>query len=397
MFDTANGTHFATDGLNLLLLEGANSPRLSLFNPTTGRYLPQASAPEGVQDGGDFQFGGSLYYATVGLFVDPVTGAGLGSRLYAYSPLNNGWSSKAPTVVNSQLVGNEALAYDPVGKRLYATIVQIKTAAAGGDPTLLMKLAIYDPATDTWVGATPAAPDQWTGGSEAEYLDGRIYVWRGGFAGGAPNGSDSYLEVYELAASTWSRTPSLSDSGVFPGFRTGGFDVWGVSLSADATHHRLLVKGTESSRSLFVFDTASQTWAVGPTAPYDGGWGASIEYVSGMDSLYQIDGRNSTGTPQGTAVLIQNTNTVRLEITGADASVVRLTAQGAVLGTTYTLLSKTNLNEPHWHQELTFVGAGVTPLAPIPRAGRDTLFFLTSLCGPGNQSPVLDQSSSLSR
>jgi hypothetical protein len=61
--------------------------------------------------------------------------------------------------------------------------------------------------------------------------------------------------------------------------------------------------GAESNRQLYVFDVATQTWAAGPTAPYDGGWGASIEYVQGTDRLYQIDGRNSAGTPQGTAVL----------------------------------------------------------------------------------------------
>src|SRR5439155_1287221 len=225
----------------------------------------------GVQDGGDFQFEGTLYYATVGLGFDTTTGAGNGPKLYAYNPQTNGWSAKAPTVASGQPVCNEALAYDPAGHRLYATIVRVKSLAAGGDATLLGKLAIYDPATDIWTGVTPAAPDAWASGSEAEYLDGRIYVWRGGSAGGAPNGSDSYLDVYDLATSTWNRTPALSDFSVLPGFRTGGLDVWGVSLSADAAHHRLFVKGAETSRVLFVFDALSQSWAAGPTAPYDGG------------------------------------------------------------------------------------------------------------------------------
>jgi parallel beta-helix repeat protein len=379
-FDTANGTHFATDGTNLLLLEGANSTRLSLFDSTTRRYVPKASVPEGVQDGGDFQFGGALYFATVGLGFDTTTGAGNGSRLYAYNSQTNGWSAKAPTVASGQPVCNEALAYDPVGRRFYATIVRVKAAAAGGDPTLLAKLAIYDPVLDTWVGVTPAAPDTWANGSEAEYLDGRIYVWRGGSAGGAPNGSDSYLDVFDLATSTWSRTPTSGDFAVVPGFRTGGFDVWGVSLSADAAHHRLFVKGAETSRTLYVFDALNQAWAAGPTAPYDGGWGASIEHVAALGALYQIDGRNSAGTPQGSAILIPNTNTVRLEIVATNATSVQITARGTVTGTVYTLLSKTNLNEAEWHQELTFAGAGNTPLPQIPRAGRDTVFFLATLC-----------------
>src|SRR5207245_2506809 len=70
-----------------------------------------------------------------------------------------------------------------------------------------------------------------------------------------------------------------------------------------AAHHRLFVMGAESNHQLYVFDVATQSWAVGPNAPYDGGWGSSIEYVSGSDRLYQIDGRDSAGTPQGTAVL----------------------------------------------------------------------------------------------
>lgn len=78
-------------------------------------------------------------------------------------------------------------------------------------PTVLTKLAVYNPASNTWTGVTSAAPDTWNAGTEAEYLDGRIYVWRGGFAGGAVNGADSYLDVYEIAMSTWSRTPSLRD------------------------------------------------------------------------------------------------------------------------------------------------------------------------------------------
>jgi parallel beta-helix repeat protein len=389
VFDTANGTHFATDATNLLLLEAANSTRLSLFDPATRRYVAKAAVPEGVQDGGDFQFGGSLYFATVGLGFDTTTGAGNGPKLYAYNPQTNGWSAKAPTTVNGQLVCNEALAYDPMGGRLYATIVRVKTAAAGGDSTLPAKLAIYDPASDTWTGVTPGAPDTWATGSEAEYLDGRIYVWRGGGAGAAPNGSDSYLDVYDIATNGWSRTPTLSDFTVVPGFRTGGFDVWGISLSADASHHRLFVKGAETSRTLYVFDTLSQARAAGPTAPYDGGWGASIEYVAATDSLYQIDGRNSGGTPQGTAVFISNTNSVRLEIAATDTNSVRIIARGTVSGAVYTLLSKTNLTEPDWHQELTFSGSGDKQLPPIPWADRNVVFFGSSLCGPTNQNPVV--------
>src|SRR5205823_6317349 len=120
----------------------------------------------------------------------------------------------------------------------------------------------------------------------------------------AVSGADSYLDVYNPAANSWSRTPSLRDAGVVPGFRTGGFDVWGISLCSDPGRHRLLLMGAESNHQLYVFDVITQTWAVGPAAPYDGCWGSSIEFFSGSDRLCQIDGRASSGTPQGTAVLL---------------------------------------------------------------------------------------------
>jgi len=342
-FDTANGTHFATDGTSLFLLEGANSTRLSRFDPATNRYVPKAAVPEGVQDGGDFQYGAGLYFASVGLGFDTTTGAGNGPRLYAYNPGTDRWSTNAPTTLNGQLVCNEALAYDPVGNRLYATIVNVKTTAAGGDPTLLSKLAIYNPAANSWTGATPAAPDSWSAGSEAEYLDGRIYVWRGGSAGGAVNGSDSYLDVFDIAANAWTRTPTLRDSAVVPGFRSGGFDVWGISLSSDPARHRLFVTGAESNHQLYVFDVATQTWAVGPNAPYDGGWGSAMEYVASTDYLFLIDGRNSASTPQGTALLalfliryqVQTPNTIALN-------------WSAVAGRRYQPQDKTNLNQADW-------------------------------------------------
>src|SRR5262249_3323581 len=192
-FDTSNGAHFATNGVNLFLLEGSNSTRLSYFN---GQYVPKAACPETVQDGGDFQYGdGFFYYATVGLGFDTTTGAGNGPRLYAFNFGTNSWAARASTTVAAHPVCNEALAYDPSGNRVYGTIVQVQTAGAGGDPSNLSKLAIYNPASNAWIGATSGAPDSWAPGSEAEYLDGKVYVWRGGFSGGAVNGSDSYLDV----------------------------------------------------------------------------------------------------------------------------------------------------------------------------------------------------------
>jgi hypothetical protein len=110
---------------------------------------------------------------------------------------------------------------------------------------------------------TSAGPVNLDPGTEAEYLDGKVYVWRGGFEGGAINGSDSWLLAYDVTTDGWSQTPSLQDAGVVPGFRTGAFDVWGVSLTADSGRHLLCLTGGERNRQLYLFDPVSQTWAAG--------------------------------------------------------------------------------------------------------------------------------------
>jgi parallel beta-helix repeat protein len=299
-FDTANGAHFATDGVDLYLLEGTNSTRLSRFDFATNRYVSRATAPSTVWDGGDLQYGGGEYYAGVGVQFDTGNGGGKGSYLYVYEPAGNSWNSAPRTSIGGRYYANEALAYDPIDNRLYATIVAYQS---GGDPSSIRRLAVYDLMVGAWVGFTSAAADVFEAGSEAEFLDGNIYVWRGGLAGGAVTGSDSYLNVYDIARDTWEQTPPLQSSNVIPGFRSGAFDVWGVGLTAVPARGLLLVMGGESNRQLYVFEVASQTWAVGPTATYDGGWGASIEYVTLSETLYQIDGRNAQGTPQGTAAM----------------------------------------------------------------------------------------------
>ena len=45
-FDTSNGTHFATDGVELYLMESANSDRLSRFDPLINRYEAMPKLPE---------------------------------------------------------------------------------------------------------------------------------------------------------------------------------------------------------------------------------------------------------------------------------------------------------------------------------------------------------------
>ncbi len=55
-----------------------------------------------------------------------------------------------------------------------------------------------------------------------------------------------------------------------------------------------------------VFDVASQSWAVAPLSPYDGGWGDGMEYVADRNAVFVIDGRTSGGMPQGTAGLLIN-------------------------------------------------------------------------------------------
>ncbi|MFO0840447.1 MAG: right-handed parallel beta-helix repeat-containing protein [Phycisphaerae bacterium] len=301
VFDTANGAHFASDGTDLYLLEGTNSNRLSRFDPATRRYVARAACPDTVFDGGCLQFGGGLYYATVGLTFNTADGSGKGSFFYAYNAAGNAWATLPRTRIGGFYYANEALAYDPLNQRVYATIVNKQS---GGDANATRKLAIFDVAANTWTGLTAACTDAFSAGSEAEYLGGKIYVWRGGLAGGSVNGADSYLNVYDIAANAWSRTPSLLDSGVVPGFRSGGFDVWGIGLAADAARGRVFVSGAETNKQVYVFDIATQNWRATRSAAYDGGWGSTLEYVANADRLYLIDGRNAASTAQGTAALV---------------------------------------------------------------------------------------------
>lgn len=300
VFNTANGAHYATDGDELYLLEGTNGTRLDRFDPLSGRYEPRRGVPEAVWDGGGFEHGGTRYFATVGVQFNRTDGSGKGAKLYAYDALADEWETRAVTTAGGDPVANEALAYDAVNDRLYATIVDVVN---GADETLRRRLAVHDPSADAWIGVTAAAPAEFGAGSEAAYFDGRIYVWRGGFDGGAVSGSDSFLDVYTIATDTWDVTPSLQDSGVVPGFRSGAFDIWGVSLAVDPVERRLFVLGGETNRQVYVLDVDTQQWTVAPRAVYDGGWGDALEYVVSAQRLYQLDGRNALGAPQGTAVL----------------------------------------------------------------------------------------------
>jgi hypothetical protein len=135
-------------------------------------------------------------------------------------------------------------------------------------------------------------------------MAGKVYVSRGWWYGSKADGSDAYLDVYNIATDTWSRTPTLQNSGVSPGWLSASTDVWGVSIATDAARGLLYLIGGETNRRLYVFDVAAQRWGLGPDAVYDGGWGASMEYVATTQTLYQIDGRNSTGTVQGTAAMV---------------------------------------------------------------------------------------------
>ncbi len=299
-FDTSNGTHFATDGTDLYLLEGSNSDRLSFFNTEESWYEPRAVLPESVWDGGGFVYADGSYYATVGTQFDQNNGTGKGPKLYAYDPVGDSWSSKADTEVAGNPVANEALAYDSINNLIYASVVFVTNE---GDPTLLKSLAIYDPALDIWIGTTSPGEFTFGVGSEIEYLDGKIYVWQGGFSGGAVNGSDSFLHVYDINLDTWSATPTLQSSGVIPGFRSGAFDIWGVAIASDSDNGLIFVTGGETNRQLYVFDVATESWAVGPIAVYDGGWGDGLEYVATSQTFYQIDGRTGLGNVQGTAAL----------------------------------------------------------------------------------------------
>ena len=79
-----------------------------------------------------------------------------------------------------------------------------------------------------------------------------------------------------------------------------------MTITSDPLHDLLFVIGGEANKQVYVLDVGSQTWTATPPAVYDGGWGDGLEYVSSSERLYQIDGRNTLGSPQGTAVLVRS-------------------------------------------------------------------------------------------
>jgi N-acetylneuraminic acid mutarotase len=266
--------------------------------------------PEVVQTGGDLQYAEGVYYVNLAVQFDSSYGTGMANRRYAYHPDTDSWSAAANCVIGGKGYGHEALAYDAVGRRLYATVIGYQTT---GDSTATRKLAVYDPNADQWTGFTAATTAAWGNGTEAEYLDGKVYVWRGGFNGALFDGSDSWLDVYTIATNSWSRTPSLADSDVMVGFRSGATDLWGVTITSDPVSRQLFVLGGVGNRQVYVFAVATQRWAATPDAPYDGGWGDGLEYVSATQRLYLIDGRNAGSVPQGTAVLVDASGDVNLD------------------------------------------------------------------------------------
>jgi parallel beta-helix repeat protein len=345
-FSTSNGAHLASNGTDLYLLEGSNSVRFDLFRPATSDYLALSNLPESVEDGGDLQFGSAVIYAGVGVSMDPASGSGKGPKLYAFLMASGIWTPRASCVLNGKFLAHEALAYDPLSQRLFATITAVQN---GANPLLRRTLAIYDTNTDTWTGTTAPASVDWNAGTEAEYLDGKIYVWRGGSNGGGVSGGDSFLHVYDIATDSWSTTPTLQSSGVLPGFRSGAFDVWGVALAADSVRRQVFVQGGEANKLLYVFDVASQTWRVAPTAPYDGGWGDGMEFVGGPQRLYQIDGRNSSSTPQGTAVLamipVTNYCTAKINSLGCTPAIASSGSPSVTSATAFDITASNVLNQ----------------------------------------------------
>ena len=299
-FDTANGAQFATDGDAVFLLEGTNGTRFDRLDRTSRRYAPRADLPEAVWDGGALEWVGTGYLASPGIQFDPATGAGKGPKLYAYDVDVDAWTPRASAHVDAAAIAIEDLAWDPVGDRVYATIVAV---ADGGLGTARRRLGIYDPAADAWVGVTQKATVEFAAGSEVACLDGRVYAWPGGFGGGAVTGADSFLHVYDIASDTWTTTATLQDSAVIPGFRSGAFDLWGVALAIDPEARRVFVLGGEANHEIPVFDVGTGTWTATPRAPYDGGWGDALVYAWSVRELIQLDGRAAGGTPQGTAVL----------------------------------------------------------------------------------------------
>ena len=137
---------------------------------------------------------------------------------------------------------------------------------AGGvaDGAVVGTLYHYNVATDTWTTLAPmpvATGEAPTGA----YFNGKLYVVGG-------NGL-TVLNIYDIAAGTWSSGAAFPDAGGTYGAAGGAFN--GKFFVAGGT-------GGTASTTLWVYDIAGNTWSAGTALPsgyFLGGYQQVGQYV----------------------------------------------------------------------------------------------------------------------
>ena len=200
-----------------------------------------------------YVIGGQTGAGGAGPFVDTV---------YAFDPATETWSTRAPMPTQRSGGG--------------ATVVDGKIYVAGGRPPRGNDFAVYDPATDRWQ-TLPDLPTQRNHLGVAA-IDRRIYVTGGRFGAGFESETTDIVEVFDVAAGTWSRRAPLPKT-------RGGVN----SIVAHGYLHVFGGEGMRTGSGVFadhdVYDPVTDKWISLPPMPVPVHGATGAGFIDGLIHL----------------------------------------------------------------------------------------------------------------
>lgn len=147
--------------------------------------------------------------------------------------------------------------------------------------TYLASVYVYDSTSDTWAALTPMPTARVS--PAVAHVNGKIYVMGGTLNG---NNNTSILEIYDIANDSWSTGANM------PHTRSSGH-------TAAVSGSKIYVTGGAEYRSqdpyddsLFIYDTALNTWSTGASMPKQVAGTASVVFDG---KWYVIGGTNNDG------------------------------------------------------------------------------------------------------
>ena len=204
------GNHHAAEVINgkwyLFGGLGAGGGKVQIYNPSNNTWTLGADMPFAAGSSSSAVVNGKVYVAG-GIVYSGGTG-NTTNRVAMYDPATNTWTEKAPM---PQGRNHAAAATD--GGKLY--IFGGRGVGSGNDNTVANgfdTLQIYDPATDTWqssddAGSTLAPLPQARGGTgKAVYYNGEFYIMGGetlNGAGATANNVYDRVDIYNPTTNTW--------------------------------------------------------------------------------------------------------------------------------------------------------------------------------------------------